>query len=72
MKIDDTYSDIQEVKCEAAQGTVLDPIIFILYFNYIASQVNKCKILMFADDLSYINLAITGKKYEENFNRVLI
>ena len=50
VKIDKTYSDVKHVVHGAAQGTVLGPTIFILYFNAISLQVNKCKVSMFADD----------------------
>ena len=50
VKIGDSFSDINRVFHGAAQGTVLGPTLFILYFNAVATQVNRCKISLFADD----------------------
>ena len=50
IKIGNTLSDTVRVLHGAAQGTVLGPTLFILYFNAIYTQVSRCKISMFADD----------------------
>ena len=46
----DKKSDITSVLHGAAQGTVLGPTIFILYFDAISKSVSRCKLSMFADD----------------------
>ena len=50
VKINENRSDIKRVLYGAAQGTVLGPTLFILYFNAITENVSRCKISMFADD----------------------
>ena len=49
-KVGDIKSDIISVLHGAAQGTVLGPTIFILYFDAISKCVSRCKLFMFADD----------------------
>ena len=50
VKVNNVFSDVTHVNHGAAQGTVLGPTIFILYFNAIAQQIINCKVSMFADD----------------------
>ena len=50
VKVNNVFSDVTHVNHGAAQGTVLGPTIFILYFNAIAQQITNCKVSMFADD----------------------
>ena len=50
VKIGDTKSGIVPVLHGAAQGTVLGPTLFILYFNAISKRATRCKLSMFADD----------------------
>ena len=55
-------SGIAQVRCGVPQGSILGPLLFILYmndFNYIS---NLLKIVMFADDT---NLFLTGKDCRE-------
>ena len=49
MKIGDSTSNVLPVEFDTAQGTVLGPLIFVSYFNDIISQIDKCKVSMFAD-----------------------
>ena len=50
VKINNVSSEVSNVHHGAAQGTVLGPIIFILYFDAISQQISKCKVSMFADN----------------------
>ena len=43
-------SDIANVVNEIAQGTVLGPILFILYINDISKCTTNVKMLLFEDD----------------------
>ena len=44
VKVGDCTSDVLPVDYGTAQGTVLGPLVFMLYFNEIVSQINKCKV----------------------------
>ena len=50
VKIGDTKSGVECVLYRAAQGTVLGPTIFILYFNAVTTHIRRCKLSMFAED----------------------
>ena len=52
VSIDGINSDEEEITCGVPQGSVLGPILFILYINDL-SQVTKFSSFLFADDTSF-------------------
>ena len=50
MNLDGILSDVITVSNGIAQGTVLDPILFIFYINDIFKSVQFAKVSLFADD----------------------
>ena len=48
--INGQYSDWGQIKAGVLQGSVLGPLLFLLYINDIISCISHCKIRLFADD----------------------
>jgi len=65
-------SDSQSLLCGVPQGTILEPLLFLIYFNDINTATKLGKIRLFADDS---NVFLIGKDIERIFklaNDVLI
>ena len=58
VKFNDCYSEKMTIKHGIPQGSVLAPILFLLYINDISNYCKKCKLKLFADDTM---LYVTGK-----------
>ena len=50
VQVDGYSSDSTYVLTGVPQGSILGPLLFILYFNDVVDQLCQCKILMYADD----------------------
>ena len=57
VKFDDTVSGLQTIKCGIPQGSILGPLLFLLYINDLATVSNIFMSFLFADDT---NLFLTG------------
>ena len=53
-----TSSEIKQIKCGDPQGSILGPLLFLLYINDIVNISQDIFLLLFADDT---NLFINGK-----------
>ena len=55
VKLNDMFSDFEIVNHGVPQGTVLEPLIFLLYVNDFSSNLNTTeKVIQFADDTSIV------------------
>ena len=57
-------SDILKIKCGVPQGSILGPLLFLIYVNDFCRCVTKGKTIMFADDT---NLFSSESSYEKVF-----
>ncbi len=50
VQFNDAKSDLKTMLCGIPQGSILGPILFILYINDLANISDKLKFILFADD----------------------
>ena len=62
VKNNSTYSENKSIKCGVPQGSVLGPLLFLLYVNDIHTCSNLLCFILFTDDT---NLYISGKNIEK-------
>ena len=58
VKIDDTSSALLNVSCGVPQGSILGPLLFIIYINDITNASKIAMFILFADDTNLF-LSIT-------------
>ena len=64
VSIANTTSSLQCTSCGVPQGSVLGPLLFLLYVNDIKNSIDDCTVKLFADDT---NLFVHGKTLREVF-----
>ena len=57
ISFNDVNSDFLQIRCGVPQGSILGPLLFILYVNDIGNVTKNCSVILFADDT---NIFYTG------------
>ena len=71
VKIGENTSDYKTVKCGVPQGSVLGPLLFLIYINDIPVSTSKVSFHLFADDTCLFYSNKDYKQLEIDINRAL-
>ena len=70
-EIGDTQSELEVIKCGVPQGSVLGPLLFLIYINDIVLSSKLFRFTLFADDTSLYYSTKNIKNLEKNINNEL-
>lgn len=72
VKISEVQSDIQDINIGTPQGSVLGPLIFLLFVNDLPDHITQGKVFMYADDTTIVLSDETPLGIELKVNKLLL
>ena len=69
--VDNQASSMQFIKCGVPQGSVLGPVLFLLFINYICNVSNLVKFVLFSDDTNIFYSNENVEVLQDTLNREL-
>ena len=70
VEISGVFSEFRTVTCGVPQGSILGPLLFLIYVNDMKAAV-KCKLLLYADDSALLASSSDVSEIEEILKREL-
>ena len=64
-------SELKEINCGIRHGSILGPLLFLIYINDLHYSIKFCKVHHFADDRNLINFNSSVKVINEQVNKDL-
>ena len=50
VNVETTFSESANLKCGVPQGSILGPLLFLLYINDLPQAIDDCDVRLYADD----------------------
>ena len=69
VNVENTFSESANLKCSVPQGSILGPLLFLLYINDLPQAIADCDIRLYADDTCISFKHINIKTIEDTLNK---